>query len=122
MIENNITRGIRGENLKMVGSGNQVMDFTHVENMVSDLITLEKSEYSGTVNVGSGEGISVREVLEIIRDFFPTSKIEAHPSDWTEGSKRVADVSLLKSIIGPSARIPFRAGIERLVHTMSKEL
>jgi len=46
--------------------GNQLRDFMHVEDVAGAFVALLASDVRGAVNIGSGEAISIRSILEII--------------------------------------------------------
>jgi nucleoside-diphosphate-sugar epimerase len=46
--------------------GNQIRDFLHVEDVASAFVALLQSDIQGTVNIGSGLPVSLKEVVEKI--------------------------------------------------------
>jgi nucleoside-diphosphate-sugar epimerase len=50
----------------LCSDGKQILDFIHVEDAASALVALLESEVQGPVNIGSGNPVAVRDVLEEI--------------------------------------------------------
>jgi nucleoside-diphosphate-sugar epimerase len=48
--------------------GTQVRDFLHVEDVADAFVSLLDSDVEGVVNIGSGEGISLKQITEIIAE------------------------------------------------------
>lgn len=53
---------LRGEEAK-VTKGEQVRDFLHVEDVASAIVAVSRSDISGPVNIGSGNPVTVRDVV-----------------------------------------------------------
>jgi len=49
-----------------VSEGSQVRDFLHVDDVAEAFVALLESDVCGPVNIGSGEGVAVRQVIELI--------------------------------------------------------
>jgi nucleoside-diphosphate-sugar epimerase len=50
----------------LCSEGKQILDFTHVEDAATAFVALLESELQGPVNIGSGNPVSLRVVLEEI--------------------------------------------------------
>lgn len=50
------------------GTGNQVRDFIHVEDVVKAVITMAAGEISGPVNLCTGRGVSLRQLIGLFAD------------------------------------------------------
>ncbi len=48
--------------------GNQIKDFMHVEDVASAFVSLLDSDLQGDLNIASGKGVSVKQVIENIAD------------------------------------------------------
>ena len=63
-----ISQALRGEDLTAFGDGSQTRSFTYVDDLVEGIYRLLKSDYSGPVNIGNPEEITIKEFgEEIIR-------------------------------------------------------
>ena len=95
------------------GDGTAVRDFAYSEDVAEGVIL---ALYHGTgsrfVNLGSGQGFSVRELVETLHSFldfnyeFDTSKPSGFP-------KRVMDISLAKEIINYNPTTSLLAGLKK---------
>ncbi|MHB8278591.1 MAG: NAD-dependent epimerase/dehydratase family protein [Candidatus Humimicrobiaceae bacterium] len=62
-----IRRAISGENpLKVWGNGTAVRDFIHAKDVASGMLLIAEKLPDKPVNLGSGVGVSIRELVEII--------------------------------------------------------
>ena len=55
-----------GEKVEIFGDGNQVRDFVFISDILDAIETSLESDVSFTVNIGSGTGVSVNEIFEIL--------------------------------------------------------
>jgi nucleoside-diphosphate-sugar epimerase len=89
---------LRGETAKCT-EGEQVRDFLHVEDVASAVWAVAQSNLTGPVNIGSGEPVKIRTVVETLERMVLGSKkvvFGALPTDPAEPPLLVADVRKLK--------------------------
>lgn len=101
--------------LTVYGTGEQVRDYTFVKDMVDGLITLMETE-EGVFNLGSGKGISVREVAELIcKGMGLDPELRFTKRSWKGDIKYlVADISRAEKI-GYNPSTDLKEGIAELV-------
>jgi nucleoside-diphosphate-sugar epimerase len=115
---------LRGENAPC-SHGRQVRDFLHVEDTASAFVSLLQSEVEGTVNIASGEPITIRSLVEHIaallnsRDRVEFGAIAAAPND---PPFLVADTRRLREEVGWQPRITLEDGLEDTINWWRKEL
>ncbi|WP_316528308.1 NAD-dependent epimerase/dehydratase family protein [Kitasatospora brasiliensis] len=111
---------LTGEPFRLHGSGEQRRDFLHVDDFVRavlDLLALRR-ELPGTVNLGSGVGYSVAEVVDRVSAVMRrTIPVVRGPSAGTDVGSLVVDASLLRSLVD-FAPLPPEAGIELMGRTL----
>ncbi|MEM6822026.1 MAG: NAD(P)-dependent oxidoreductase [Verrucomicrobiota bacterium] len=98
-------------------SGNSVRDFLHVEEVASAIQSVFESTYQGAINIGSGEGLAIREVVSGVADFldaFELVKFDRVPDPVNQPSEIVALTEILNSEIGWKPNMSFN---ERLGET-----
>lgn len=99
-------------------SGLQRRDFIHVEDVGLALSALARSEVSGPVNIGTGEGPSLREVaLEAARAMGADPGLLRFgdlPQREGDPPSLIADVTRLRQEVGFAPRIPWRQGVALL--------
>jgi len=94
--------------------GNQVRDFLHVEDVAGALVSLLGSNVTGAVNIASGDGHRVRDVIEGLAtrlgrpDLVQLGAIEAQgPMVLTAAARRLRDE------VGWRPRLTFDAALDR---------
>jgi len=114
MISQSLRKAIAGEPIAVNG-GSQLRDFVLLSDVVKAFMqSLNEGRDHGTaINVGSGVGISIREIAEMIMQSFPNVQILYKPARKGEYSI-YADVSRMKNVLGCVATSP-SVGIPRFV-------
>jgi nucleoside-diphosphate-sugar epimerase len=101
-----------------VSDGSQVRDFLHVDDVGRAFVALLGSNVAGAVNIGSGSGVEVREVINLIGsatgrpDLIQFGAVATRPG---EPATLVADVSRLRDEVGFTPRIALTEGIRETV-------
>jgi nucleoside-diphosphate-sugar epimerase len=99
-------------------AGTQQRDFLHVEDAAAALVQLALSDVTGPVNIGSGEAVTVKTVVETIADIVGRPdllRLGAKPMPPTEPPLLVADVGRLRTEVKWAPRIGLRQGLEDTV-------
>ncbi len=97
-----------------VSEGSQILDFLHVDDVAEAFAALLDGDVQGSVNIGSGEGVAVREVIELVGaaagrpDLIRFGAVETRPG---EPASLVADVRRLRYEVGFRPRITLEDGI-----------
>lgn len=95
--------------------GRQVRDFVHVADVAEALRRLLRAEAAGPVNVGSGESVSLREVIETITAIAGGAELVrfgARQAPAHEPPALVASVARLQALTGWRPETGLRAGLE----------
>jgi len=99
-------------------TGSQVRDFAHVRDAAAGFVALLESPVCGAVNVATGDGVTVRSVIELI------AAEAGHPElvEWGairipegEPPELVADVARLREEVGFKPRTELAAGLRETV-------
>lgn len=99
-------------------AGMQLRDFLHVEDVARALAALIASDVSGPVNVASGEGVTLRHVIELIAqatgrpELLQLGALEQRPG---EPESLVADATRLRNEVGFVPRVALPDGIHQTV-------
>jgi nucleoside-diphosphate-sugar epimerase len=104
---------LKGEVAKCT-SGEQIRDFLHVEDAASAVWAVAKSELSGPVNIGSGQPIKVRTIIETIAQHLHREEnvaLGALPTDPQEPLLLLADVRRLASGVGWKPSLTLKEGV-----------
>ena len=99
------------------GTGEQIRNWTHVDDIVSGTILAAEQIDDGTaINLGTMERIRVLDAAkEILRRTGHTAAIQTAPNMPTGPLNRVADNQLAKRLLGWEPRVPFLQGLERTI-------
>lgn len=105
-----IDRALRREDpFTIWGSGRQVRDWVHIDDIVATVMAMAEREHDGPMNIGWGQPVSMRELARMICDqagYAPEFKLFPGPAGV---SWRVADVTRLQEFRAP--RVTLSAGI-----------
>ncbi|HWV55862.1 MAG TPA: GDP-L-fucose synthase [Longimicrobiales bacterium] len=96
------------------GTGTPRREFLHVDDLADACLHLMR-HYSGegTINVGTGEDVTIRELAEVVREVVGYEGDIEFDTSMPDGTPRkLLDVSKLAGL-GWRARIPLRDGIEQ---------
>ena len=108
-----ILRLLRDEPAAVTG-GQQVKDYLHVSDAVSAILAVATSELSGVVNIGSGQPVTVREIVERIGGILGRShllRIGALPYAEHDPMFVCANTGLLRNLTGWSPRFGLADGL-----------
>lgn len=108
-----ISRIVQGEDPVMVwGDGSAVRDFVFSKDVAEGLIlALYHGVPSGFVNLGSGKGHSIRELVETLHSFIDFN-CEFDETKPTGSQIRIMDISLARELIGYNPRTSFLDGLK----------
>ena len=94
-----------------INGGEQLRDFVHLNDVVEAFVhSLENdTAYGEIINVGSGVGVAIKEIAEIVKHSFPKVEVKYKPPSKREYSI-YADTSKMKTLLGCNTVDP-RQGI-----------
>jgi nucleoside-diphosphate-sugar epimerase len=97
-------------------AGNQIRDFLHVEDVASAFVALLQSNVQGTVNIGSGQPVSLKEVVNKIGEKSGRAdliRLGEKPTPAEEPPLLVADTRQLNQEINWAAHYELDQGLEQ---------
>lgn len=97
--------------------GNQIRDFMHSEDIALALVKLIESDLQGPINIGSGENISIKNILKIIGEITEKEqliKIGAKKSRPNDPISILANTERLRNELGFNLRYNIREGLKDL--------
>ena len=111
-----------GEAPKIHGTGEQKRDFIYVEDVVEAIFTALDSRKNGTVQIGSGKGVSI---LQLYRELAKELNFNKPPQMMFTMFKEIPhswfDVSKAKEMLGWQPRTSLAAGIKKMCKCDLKE-
>ena len=107
-----IAKGIQNEVMEIWGDGNDKKDYIYVEDFVDILFRLiAKQIYNEVSNVGSGQLLSVNEIVDYIKQYEPALKYIHMESQQHDASHFELDTNKLHALIGEYPFIDIKQGI-----------
>ncbi len=109
-----IKRVMDGQNPLVVwGDGSAVRDFLYVEDLVEGLLlAYEKGIGEGPINLGTGRGFSIREVVDaIVKASGLKPVLQWDTSKPTGEARKVADITRARRILGFEPKVALADGI-----------
>jgi len=108
---------IKQDPFEVWGDGEQIRNWTHVEDIVDGIIKLvEKVDNAISVNLGTSERIKVIDMLNLVfkhTNFYP-KKIKFLPMP-TGPLNRVADITLAKKLLNWRPKHDFETGLKKTI-------
>lgn len=111
-----VYRVAHGEPLEVWGDGSVVRDYVHIDDVMSALLAVAHHQgRSRVLNIGSGEGHSIVEIVNAIERVTGTiAEVSYGDSRAVDVPVNVLDVSLARDELGWSATTSLEAGISSL--------
>jgi nucleoside-diphosphate-sugar epimerase len=113
-----IAQAVRGQDLTVYGA-DKVLDFTYIDDCVSGITEVIESfeKVQGTtLNIASGEGISLLELARTVVDTVNANvDVNVESNRTGEVSRYVADISRANRLLGYSPKYSFAEGIEETI-------
>ncbi|WP_421781076.1 NAD-dependent epimerase/dehydratase family protein [Kiloniella litopenaei] len=111
-----ISRALSGERpLTVWGDGSPIRDFIHAKDVARGMLQVVEQGYNKPVNLGSGEGVLIREIAETIADLMPDHcEIVWDTSKPKGDAKRLMDTTRANSL-GITPSISLRDGIQETI-------
>jgi GDP-L-fucose synthase len=108
------------EPVKVWGDGSALRDFIFSGDVADGMIKVMEQDYHLPVNLGSGQAVSIREVVEKIQEHFPHKNVSWDNSMPKGDDIRLMDVSRAKNI-GFSPKTDLSSGIKKTVQWFLNE-
>jgi UDP-glucose 4-epimerase len=115
VIVRNFDRILQGQRPLINGDGNQEFDYIYVDDVVSAILSaLSSDEKWDLFNVGSGLGVSINRLTELMMEVAGiTTVCEYGPPDLTHGSSRVARTKKFYDSFGYKPKVSLPDGLQR---------
>jgi UDP-glucose 4-epimerase len=113
VIVNNFERFKSGQPAVINGDGKQVLDYLHVSDCVSALISLSESTTNEIFNVSSGLPLSIELLTQQMLKVAGKGSVRYAESDWTQGTHRVGSNMKISKHTGWFPRISLIDGLAR---------
>jgi nucleoside-diphosphate-sugar epimerase len=105
--------------------GNQIRDFSHVEDIAGALVALLDSDVEGPVNIASGKPVAVRDIALLIGQIVKKSdliELGALQANASEAKLVAADIDRLIHEVGWTSRYDLNSGLEHTISWWSQQI
>lgn len=117
VIPNFVHRAMSGLPLMVTGTGDETRDFTYVGDIVDGLLRLgfHPSASGHAVNLGSGRETRIADLAEAVNRLTGNRAGVRHlpRRDWDKKSRRCADISRARTLVGYDPATSLEEGLER---------
>ncbi|MCG8309994.1 MAG: SDR family oxidoreductase [Cytophagales bacterium] len=108
-----IGQALRGEDLTIFGDGLQTRSFCFVDDLIEGIYRLLLSDYTGPVNIGNPDEITIKDFAEEITKLTNSKqKVVYKPLPTDDPTQRQPDISLAKKILGWEPKISRAEGLK----------
>jgi UDP-glucuronate decarboxylase len=124
VISNFIVQALRGEPITIFGRGEQTRSFCYVSDLIEGtMLMMEQGEFSGPVNLGNPEEITVLELAELVLQLTASrSKIVFQAIPVDDPVRRKPDISLAREKLGWEIRVSLLDGLRETIEYFRKTL
>jgi nucleoside-diphosphate-sugar epimerase len=111
-----------GGSIEVWGDGKQGRSFLYIDECIEGLRRLVESDFSGPVNLGSSEMVTINEYVEMVADI-ADKQISLNHVEGPEGVRsRNSDNTLLEEKLGWKPTQPLREGVKMLYAWIENQL
>lgn len=106
-----------GKPIQIAGNGEERIDFSYIDDVVNGIIlTLgNPAALNQTFNISRGEGRSLNELAELLREDFPELEVEHIPWDTAYPSRGGLDISKARDLLGYRPRWALEDGLAEYI-------
>ncbi len=107
---------LEGRQITIFGDGNDERDYIYIDDFVEGVLALADSDLTDPYNIGTGYGVSVNEIHDVLSELISTAKPAEHgPPRAGDIPKIWLDVTAAKNDLGWQAKTSFQDGIWQTV-------
>jgi len=124
VVSNVICQALRDEDITIYGDGSQTRSFCYVDDLVEGLLRLmDSDEADGVpVNLGNPNELSVKDLVELVREMTKTSsKIVAMPLPEDDPKRRKPNIERAKDLLDWEPQVELREGLAETIAWFADE-
>ena len=112
------------DKLEVWGDGKQTRSFLYIDDCIEGTLRLFESSYSGPVNIGSDEQVSINQMIDIIEKISHIKKLRRdYQLDKPKGVRgRSSNNDVVKKILNWSYKIKLNDGLKRTYDWINNEM
>jgi nucleoside-diphosphate-sugar epimerase len=99
------------------GDGQESLDFTYIDDLISGLmrLTLNETSYGQIFNLTTGQAQKLIDAAEIIKSNFPDVSIQFESRDALNPERGTLDISKAKSVLGYAPSHDLKSGLTKYI-------
>ncbi len=107
-----LENAVQGKNVTIHGDGSDALDFTYIEDLTQGVIKAIQNEKARNeiFNITYGQGRSIAEMAEMVRDHFPSIEVEYIPKDNLTPDRGTLNIDKARDLIGFDPQYPLDVG------------
>jgi UDP-glucose 4-epimerase len=113
VIVNNFERLKSDQQAVIHGDGGQILDYLHVSDCVSALISLSQNTTNDVYNVSSGVPLTITELTNEMLRVTGKKTVRYVDPDWTQGTRRVGSYRKIHELTGWVPNVSLNEGLSR---------
>jgi len=113
-----VIRALLGNKKFVCFHGSFLRDYLYIDDVASALVAVMESDFDGAINIASGEGVKIRDLVKEVAKIMGNSKLlEIHndPGSLEDSPAVVADTKKLNNIVGWVPKISLEQGLRLTV-------
>src|SRR5438046_4594871 len=123
VVPNFVSQVLGGEPVTVYGDGSQTRSFCYVADLVEGIVRLLRSDYTGPVNCGNPQEVTILEFARtIIRLAGSTSAVVCRPLPADDPQVRQPDITRARRLLGCGPRIGLEDGLRRTIQFFRDKL
>ncbi|MBF0494501.1 MAG: NAD(P)-dependent oxidoreductase [Candidatus Omnitrophica bacterium] len=113
-----LENAFRDEEIVVNGKGDDKLDFTYVDDLVSGIVNVlgNESAKGGIFNLTYGESRAISDLVGIMKKYFPKLKVKYVPKDGLTPDRGTLNIDKAKKSIGYAPKYPLEKGIEEYIN------
>lgn len=113
-----LENAVQGKNVTIHGDGTDALDFTYIEDVTQGVIKSiqNKNAKNQIFNMTYGQGRSIADMAEFVREEFPNINIEYSPKDNLTPDRGTLNINKAKDLIGFDPQYPLEIGYRKYIN------
>ncbi len=122
VVSNFLVQAMEGKPLTVYGDGGQTRSFCYVDDLITGVLGLLRSDHIGPVNIGNPNEFTIVELARAVLDVTgSSSEIAYEPLPTDDPSQRQPDITLAREVLGWEPRIQLQEGLTRTLEWYRRE-
>lgn len=118
VVQNFIENAISGQPLKIVGDGEDRLDFTHIDDLCSGVgqIIASPTAHGQIFNLTFGQSRSIADLAQLVKSHYPQTQIHHVERDRLMPARGTLDIGHARQTLGFTPLVPLEEGLRRYIN------